>query len=73
MTDLKKGEQRGGGSTTGVGEPRQEGAGEKNRGAEFGTHEPGTAGTNRDADEKGASKNEGHGHPREERGRRGEK
>ena len=27
----------------------------------------GTAGTNRDFDESGESKNEGHGHPREER------
>lgn len=28
----------------------------------------GTEGTNRDFDETGESKNEGHGHPREERG-----
>ena len=47
-------------------------AGDKNRGAEFGMHEPGTAGTNRDADERGVSRNQGHGHRREERNRRGE-
>jgi hypothetical protein len=35
-------------------------------------HEPGTAGTNRDADEQGVSRNQGHGHRREERNRRGE-
>ena len=36
--------------------------------AEFGTSERATRGTNRDADETGTSANQGHGHPREERG-----
>jgi len=73
MAKLRKGEQRGGGSSTsGVTHPRRDEGGEENRGAKFGTSEPGTAGTNRDADESGRSMNEGHGHPREERGRRGE-
>lgn len=71
MADLEKGVQRGGGSTGGITAPR-EGESEKNRGAEFGSSEPGTAGTNRDADRGDESKNEGHGHPREERNRRGE-
>jgi hypothetical protein len=47
-------------------------ADDENRGAEFGAHKPGTAGTGRDADERGVSKNQGHGLPREERNRRGE-
>jgi hypothetical protein len=72
MTDLPKGEQRGGGRTSGVTHPRRSEEGEENRGAKFGTSEPGTAGTNRDADETGESRNQGHGHPREERNRRGE-
>ena len=67
MTDLKKGVQRAGG----VEHPRGSES-EENRGADFGSREPGTAGTNRDADRSGASKNQGHGHPREERGRRGD-
>lgn len=67
MTDLKKSEQRGGGSTGGVGQPDGD-SGEHNRGAEFGTAEKATRGTNRDADQSGVSKNQGHGHPREERG-----
>jgi hypothetical protein len=37
-------------------------AGEEGRGASR------TAGTNRDLDESGESKNQGHGHPREQRG-----
>lgn len=32
-------------------------------------HDDRTAGTNRDFDETGESQNQGHGHPREERGR----
>lgn len=62
---LKSTTQTGGGARTGMspqGEP-----GEQNQGAEFGTSEPATRGTNRDADETGTSKNQGHGHPREER------
>jgi hypothetical protein len=42
--------------------------GEENRGAEFGTSERATRGTDRDLDRGGESKNQGHGHPREERG-----
>lgn len=63
MTDLKKGVQQGSGGTGGVSHPDgsdQEG----NRGAEFGTAERATRGTNRDADRSGESVNEGHGHPR---------
>lgn len=67
MTDLKKGQQKGEGSTGGVGEPR-ESPGEHNEGTEFGTAERATRGTDRDADRSGRSANEGHGHPREERG-----
>jgi hypothetical protein len=72
MTRLRKGEQRGAGSSSGVSHPSGGDEGEENRGAEFGTSEPGTAGTNRDADETGESMNQGHGHPREERNRGGE-
>ena len=71
MTDLREGEQRGTGSTGGVTAPSGGNAGKDNRGADFGTSDPGTAGTNRDADESGVSKNQGHGHPREERDHRG--
>ncbi len=71
MADLKRAEQRGTGKTGGITEPGGGDAGEDNRGAEFGTSERATRGTNRDADESGESKNEGHGHPREERNRRG--
>jgi hypothetical protein len=69
MTDLGKGEQRGAGRTAGVGPPSGGEAGEHNRGTEFGTGEPSTAGTDRDLDRSGTSANQGHGHPREERGR----
>jgi hypothetical protein len=62
MTDLRKGEQKGSGATGGVGEPGGEDR-EQNRGAEFGTSERATRGTNRDADPSGESKNQGHGHP----------
>lgn len=66
MSDhLKKSTQTGGGARTGMtpeGDP-----GDRSRGAEFGTPEPATRGTNRDADESGTSINQGHGHPREER------
>jgi len=46
--------------------------GEENRGAEFGTAERATRGTDRDADRSGEAKNQGHGHPREERRGRSE-
>lgn len=41
--------------------------GENNRGEEFGAKRPATSGTDRDLDRSGESKNQGHGHPREER------
>jgi hypothetical protein len=67
MTHLKKSEQTGAGATTGVSHPggKQD---DNDRGAEFGTAERATRGTDRDADETGTSKNQGHGHPREQRG-----
>lgn len=67
MTDLKRGEQHGGGATGGVGHPSGGDTGADNEGAEFGTSDRATRGTNRDADKSGQSKNEGHGHAREER------
>ena len=70
MTDMKRGVQRGTGRTGGISEPSGR-ENEENQGAEFGTSEPATRGTNRDADRSGRSRNEGHGHPREERNRRG--
>ena len=66
MGDLKSTTQRPGGVNTGMtpeGDP-----GDGNRGAEFGTSERATRGTDRDLDRGGESKNQGHGHPREERG-----
>jgi hypothetical protein len=41
--------------------------GERGRGDELGAREPRTAGTDRDLDRSGESRNQGHGHPREER------
>ena len=67
MTHLKKGVQQGTGRGAGITHPTN-GDSENDRGADFGTSERGTRGTNRDADESGTSINEGHGHPREERG-----
>lgn len=65
MSDLKTTYQGPGNVTTG---DTPEGVqGEDNKGSKFGAREPGTAGTNRDADRSGESKNQGHGHPREER------
>ncbi|HEX6748575.1 MAG TPA: hypothetical protein VF092_14855 [Longimicrobium sp.] len=66
MGDLKKTTQMPGGATTGMTPEGDEG--EHNRGSEFGAREPGTAGTDRDLDRSGTSINQGHGHPREERG-----
>lgn len=65
MTDLKKGAQRGAGASQGITHPTGDDR-ENDTGAEFGTHDRATRGTNRDAD-PGESKNQGHGHPREER------
>lgn len=67
MSDLKTTRQMPGGVPTGRTPPGEEG--EENSGADFGTRRPGTAGTNRDADPSGESKNQKHGHPREERSR----
>jgi hypothetical protein len=64
MGDLKTTTQRTDGSKSGDtpnGEP-----GSHNTGAEFGTRDPATAGTNRDADRSGESMNEGHSHPRDQ-------
>jgi hypothetical protein len=71
MGDLKKGAQHGSGATGGVGEPQQHEEAEANRGAEFGTSERATRGTDRDADPSGESKNQGHGHPDANRGESG--
>lgn len=66
MPDLNETRQRGGGVTSGDTPPGEPGRG--NGGAGFGTSERGTRGTDCDADPSGESKNQGHGHPREERG-----
>ena len=66
MADLKRTTQRGGGVRTDRNPAEEEGR--HNQGAEFGTSERATRGTDRDADSSGTSKNQGHGHPREERG-----
>lgn len=58
MTDLKRSTQKGGGQT----DMADGGAGEHNRGAEFGTSERGTRGKDTDLDRSGVSKNQGHGH-----------
>jgi len=71
MADLKRAEQHGEGDTGGIGHPTGRDEGENNRGAEFGTSERATRGTDRDADRSGESANQGHGPPREERNRRG--
>jgi hypothetical protein len=66
MSNIKTGAQKGSGRDGGTTHPTT-GDSENDRGAEFGTSERGTRGTNRDADETGTSINQGHGHPREER------
>jgi hypothetical protein len=66
MGDLKKTTQKPGGATTGMTPKGTEG--ENNHGAEFGASEAATRGTDRDLDRSGTSANQGHGHPREERG-----
>jgi hypothetical protein len=66
MGELKTTTQTPGGANTGMtgeGDP-----GDGNRGPEFGASERATRGTDRDLDRSGESKNQGHGHPREERG-----
>jgi hypothetical protein len=67
MSDLKKSTQTGTGFQTGQTTEEAGGESENNSGAEFGTSERGTRGTNRDADDSGESMNQGHGHTREER------
>lgn len=69
MADLKEAQQTGSGSTGGVTHPKGDQQ-EHDTGAEFGTSERATRGTNRDADETGTSINQGHGHPRGERDQR---
>jgi hypothetical protein len=66
MGDLKSTTQGPGGVDTGM--TRRGDPGERNEGAEFGASERATRGTDRDLDRSGESKNQGHGHPREERG-----
>jgi hypothetical protein len=68
MTDLKRGEQTGGGRSSGL-NPASDGGDENNQGSKFGTSEPGTRGTDRDHDESGRSINQGHGHSGDDRGR----
>jgi hypothetical protein len=66
MADLKTEQQRDGGLRTGStpkGDPAHTG-----HGAKADSPEPATRGTDRDVDRSGESKNQGHGHPREERG-----
>lgn len=72
MGGLKRAEQGGTGRNAGIQHPSGGDEGAENQGAEFGTSERATRGTDRDLDEGGVSRNQGHGHPREERGRRGE-
>jgi hypothetical protein len=66
MGNIKTGAQQGSGRGGGMKHPSS-GDSENDRGADFGTSERATRGTNRDADESGTSVNQGHGHPREER------
>jgi hypothetical protein len=68
MTDLKRTTQTSSGAQTGMSSGEEGSDGPNNQGAEFGTSERGTRGTNRDADPSGESKNQGHGHAREDRG-----
>ena len=64
MTDLKRGEQRGEGSSAGItGTDGDTGDQQHGKAASRGTE-----GTNRDFDQSDRSVNQGHGHPREERG-----
>jgi hypothetical protein len=63
MSDLKTTRQQPGNIPTGRTPPGEQG--EHNRDEEFGARRPGTAGTDRDADPSGESKNQGHSHPRE--------
>ncbi|HEX6039976.1 hypothetical protein [Longimicrobium sp.] len=65
MSNLKTTHQ-GSGNTTSGNTP--EGAqGENNKGDEFGAKRPATAGTDRDLDRSGESKNQNHSHPQDQR------
>lgn len=66
MSDLKTTHQGLGNVTSG--DTPKGTQGENNSGDEFGARRPGTAGTDRDADTTGESKNQGHGHPRDQHG-----
>lgn len=66
MSDLKTTRQGPGNVTTGDTPGGTQG--ERNRGDELGARRPATSGTDRDLDRTGESRNQGHGHPREERG-----
>ena len=66
MPDLRTTHQGPGNTSSGDTPPGTRG--ESDRGEELGAKRPGTAGTDRDLDRSGESKNQGHGHPREERG-----
>ena len=66
MAELKRTTQTGTGAQTGTTSPGTQG--EHDQEAEFGAAERATRGTDRDLDRSGRSKNQGHGHPREERG-----
>ena len=68
MGDLKTTQQGTGGYKTDSPAPGSQR--DHNQGAEFGASEPATRGRD-DADAGGTSRNQGHGHPREERGQRG--
>ncbi len=70
MSKLKTTHQEPDGRTTGNTPPGTEG--ENNHGAEFGAKRPATSGTDHDADPSGTSINQGHGHPRGERGSDGQ-
>lgn len=65
MSDLKTTHQHPGNVSSG--DTPAGSQGEDEAGREFGAREPGTAGTDRDLDRSGESRNQGHGHPREER------
>lgn len=64
MSDLKTTYQ--GSGNTSSGDTPKEVQGENNQGDEFGAKRPATAGTDRDLDRSGESRNQGHGHPRDE-------
>lgn len=66
MSDLKTTHQGPGNVTSG--DTPKGTHGEDEGGQQAGGRRPGTAGTDRDLDTTGESKNQGHGHPREERG-----